>query len=203
MRDKNLEGQGHFRHGSGSATDGKPQASVDAAANQAKRSSQFGSWLPWRVLLGFCDGSDILRTKLASICSGLLSAASKGMVYLTAAYDSQEAVNMINGVDAQNGQANIESNLVIRCAGSSAGKRAGALGEMGWEVKVGVCTKFQCGTLCKPLWWRYMSWRLGLAAGSFGRCLAPRKCVFLRHGRRRGCLVASRFDAGSARFIMV
>ncbi|KAI5332921.1 hypothetical protein L3X38_023050 [Prunus dulcis] len=30
-------------------------------------------------------------------------------------------------------------------------------------------------------------------------CLAPRKCVFLRHGRRRGCLGASRFDAGSAR----
>ncbi|KAI5343538.1 hypothetical protein L3X38_011414 [Prunus dulcis] len=30
-------------------------------------------------------------------------------------------------------------------------------------------------------------------------CPAPRKCVFLRHGRRRGCLGASRFDAGSAR----
>ncbi|KAI5339459.1 hypothetical protein L3X38_018731 [Prunus dulcis] len=39
----------------------------------------------------------------------------------------------------------------------------------------------------------------GLAFGSFGRCPAPRKCVFLRHGRRRGCLGASRFDAGSAR----
>ncbi|KAI5335079.1 hypothetical protein L3X38_025212 [Prunus dulcis] len=38
-----------------------------------------------------------------------------------------------------------------------------------------------------------------LAFGSFGRCPAPRKCVFLRHGRRRGCLGASRFDAGSAR----
>ncbi|KAI5337243.1 hypothetical protein L3X38_016512 [Prunus dulcis] len=80
------------------------------------------------------------------------------------------------------------------------------------EVKVGalhkvpmweLCTKFQCGTLCKPLWWRHVSWRLGLAFGSFGRCLAPRKCVFLRHGRRRGCLGASRFDAGSAWFIMV
>ncbi|KAI5350936.1 hypothetical protein L3X38_003827 [Prunus dulcis] len=33
--------------------------------------------------------------------------------------------------------------------------------------------------------------------------LAPRKCVFLRHGRRRGCLGTSCFDAGSARFIMV
>ncbi|KAI5349263.1 hypothetical protein L3X38_002150 [Prunus dulcis] len=76
-------------------------------------------------------------------------------------------------VDAQNGPVNIESNLVIRCAGSSARKRAEALGE------------------------------IGLAAGSFGRCLAPRKCVFLRHGRRRGCLGASRFDVGSARFIMV
>ncbi|KAI5343267.1 hypothetical protein L3X38_011143 [Prunus dulcis] len=39
----------------------------------------------------------------------------------------------------------------------------------------------------------------GLAFGSFGRCLAPRKCVFLRHGRRHGCLGASRFVAGSAR----
>ncbi|KAI5339077.1 hypothetical protein L3X38_018349 [Prunus dulcis] len=78
-----------------------------------------------------------------------------------------------NFVDAQNGPANIESNLVIRCAGSSAGTRAEALGEM------------------------------GLAAESFGRCLAPRKCVFLLHGRRRGCLGASRFNAGSARFIMV
>ncbi|KAI5317239.1 hypothetical protein L3X38_036946 [Prunus dulcis] len=39
----------------------------------------------------------------------------------------------------------------------------------------------------------------GLAFGSFGRCPAPRKCVFLRHGRRHGCLGASRFDAGSAR----
>ncbi|BBN68398.1 mitochondrial ribosomal protein S14 [Prunus dulcis] len=37
------------------------------------------------------------------------------------------------------------------------------------EVKAEVCTKFQCGTLCKSLWWRHMSWRLGLAAGSFGR----------------------------------
>ncbi|KAI5323548.1 hypothetical protein L3X38_032620 [Prunus dulcis] len=44
---------------------------------------------------------------------------------------------------------------------------------------------------------------LSLAAESFGKCLAPRKCVFLRHRRRRGCLGASRFDAGSARFIMV
>ncbi|KAI5342546.1 hypothetical protein L3X38_010421 [Prunus dulcis] len=65
----------------------------------------------------------------------------------------------------------------------------------------------------------------GLAFGSFGRCPAPRKCVFLRHGRRRGCLGAgsarpwkcvflrhgrrrgclgaSRFGAGTARFIMV
>ncbi|KAI5342499.1 hypothetical protein L3X38_010374 [Prunus dulcis] len=40
----------------------------------------------------------------------------------------------------------------------------------------------------------------GLAAESFGRCLAPRKCVFLRHRKIRGCLGASRFDAGSARY---
>ncbi|KAI5317312.1 hypothetical protein L3X38_037019 [Prunus dulcis] len=76
-------------------------------------------------------------------------------------------------VDAQNGPANIESNLVMRYAGSSAGKRAEALGE------------------------------IGLAVGSFGRCLAPRKCVFLQQERRRGCLGASRFGAGSARFTMV
>ncbi|KAI5339815.1 hypothetical protein L3X38_019087 [Prunus dulcis] len=43
----------------------------------------------------------------------------------------------------------------------------------------------------------------GLAFESFGRCLAPRKCVFLRHGRRHGCLGASCFVAGTARFIMV
>ncbi|BBG93108.1 Ankyrin repeat family protein, partial [Prunus dulcis] len=48
-------------------------------------------------------------------------------------------------VDAQNGPANIESNLVIRCARSSAGKRAEALGEMGWEVKVGALHKV-------PMW---------------------------------------------------
>ena len=35
-------------------------------------------------------------------------------------------------VDAQNGPANSESNLVIRCAESSAEKKAEALGEMGW-----------------------------------------------------------------------
>ncbi|KAI5347950.1 hypothetical protein L3X38_000837 [Prunus dulcis] len=69
-----------------------------------------------------------------------------------------------------------ESNLVIRGISSSAGKRAEALGRNG---------------LVRPA--------EGLAFGSFGRCLAPRKCVFLRHGRRRGCLGASRFDAGSAR----
>ncbi|KAI5328703.1 hypothetical protein L3X38_028100 [Prunus dulcis] len=40
-------------------------------------------------------------------------------------------------VDARNGPANIESNLVMRYVGSSAGKRAEALGEIGWEVKVG------------------------------------------------------------------
>ncbi|KAI5327244.1 hypothetical protein L3X38_026640 [Prunus dulcis] len=39
----------------------------------------------------------------------------------------------------------------------------------------------------------------GYSSLFIGRCLAPRKCVFLRHGRRRGCLGASRFDAGSAR----
>ncbi|KAI5316668.1 hypothetical protein L3X38_036375 [Prunus dulcis] len=51
-----------------------------------------------------------------------------------------------------------------------------------------------------PVWCRPKALRcLSLAFGSFGRCLAPWKCVFLRHGRRRGCLGASRFDAGSAR----
>ncbi|VVA31590.1 PREDICTED: mRNAion elongation factor [Prunus dulcis] len=51
----------------------------------------------------------------------------------------------MRSVDAQNGPANIESNLVIRCARSSAGKRAEALGEMGWEVKVGALQKV-------PMW---------------------------------------------------
>ncbi|CAL8148938.1 unnamed protein product [Prunus armeniaca] len=41
------------------------------------------------------------------------------------------------------------------------------------------------------------------AVGSFGRCLAPRKSVFLRQGRRRVCLGASRFDAGYARSIAI
>ncbi|KAI5339484.1 hypothetical protein L3X38_018756 [Prunus dulcis] len=45
-------------------------------------------------------------------------------------------------VDAQNGPATIESNLVIR---SSAGKRAEALGETSWEVKVGALHKV-------PMW---------------------------------------------------
>ncbi|KAI5339084.1 hypothetical protein L3X38_018356 [Prunus dulcis] len=48
-------------------------------------------------------------------------------------------------VDAQNGPATIESNLVNRGARSSAGKMAGALGEMDWEVKVGALHKV-------PMW---------------------------------------------------
>ncbi|CAL8990434.1 unnamed protein product [Prunus brigantina] len=42
-----------------------------------------------------------------------------------------------------------------------------------------------------------------LAVGSFGRCLAPWKSVFLRQGRMLVYLGASRFDAGYARLIMV
>ncbi|CAL2225273.1 unnamed protein product [Prunus armeniaca] len=41
------------------------------------------------------------------------------------------------------------------------------------------------------------------AVGSFGRCLAPWKSVFLRHERRRVCLGASLFEAEYARMIMV
>ncbi|KAI5354925.1 hypothetical protein L3X38_007820 [Prunus dulcis] len=69
------------------------------------------------------------------------------------------------------------------------------------EVKVGALHKVPMWGLCaSPLWWRHVSWRLGLAFGCFGSCLAPRKGVFLRHGRRRGCLGASRFDSwGPAR----
>ncbi|KAI5324307.1 hypothetical protein L3X38_033380 [Prunus dulcis] len=52
--------------------------------------------------------------------------------------DTQSITNFdFNVVDAQNGPANIESNLVMRYVESSAGKRAEALGEIGWEVKVG------------------------------------------------------------------
>ncbi|KAI5329931.1 hypothetical protein L3X38_029328 [Prunus dulcis] len=52
---------------------------------------------------------------------------------------------VLYSVDAQNVPVNIESNLVSRCAGSSAGKRAEALGETGWEVKVGALHKV-------PMW---------------------------------------------------
>ncbi|KAI5318364.1 hypothetical protein L3X38_038072 [Prunus dulcis] len=83
-------------------------------------------------------------------------------------------------VDAQNGPATIESNLVIRGARSSAGKRAKALGEMDWEVKVGAMHKV-------PMW-------------DFVQAVVAVTRV-LRI--RRGCLGASCFDAGSARFIMV
>ncbi|KAI5339687.1 hypothetical protein L3X38_018959 [Prunus dulcis] len=84
--------------------------------------------------------------------------------------------------DAQNGPATIESNLVVRGAKSSAGKRAEALGEMGWEVKVGALHKV-------PMW-------------DFVQAVVVATRV-LEIRRRRGCLGASRFDAGSARFIMV
>ncbi|KAI5313290.1 hypothetical protein L3X38_042464 [Prunus dulcis] len=115
--------------------------------------------------------------------------------------------NFSNCVDAQNGSATIESNLVIKGTRSSAGKRAEALGEMDWEVKVGALHKV-------PMWdfvqavvvaTRVLEIRRGcLGASRFDAGSArPWKCVFLRHGRRRGCLGASRFDAGTARFIMV
>ncbi|KAI5350577.1 hypothetical protein L3X38_003468 [Prunus dulcis] len=67
-------------------------------------------------------------------------------------------------------------------AKSSAGKRAEALGEMGWEVKVGALHKV-------PMW-------------DFVQAVVVATRV-LEIRRRRGCLGASRFDAGSARFIMV
>ncbi|KAI5338427.1 hypothetical protein L3X38_017698 [Prunus dulcis] len=81
-------------------------------------------------------------------------------------------------VDAQNGPANIESNLVIRCAGSSARKRAEALGEVGWEVKVGALHKV-------PMWdfvqavvvatrvleIRFGSWELRQVSGTSEVCL--------------------------------
>ncbi|CAL8993893.1 unnamed protein product [Prunus brigantina] len=41
------------------------------------------------------------------------------------------------------------------------------------------------------------------AIGSLGRCLAPWKSVFLRQGRRRVYLGASRFEVGYAWLIMV
>ncbi|KAI5351109.1 hypothetical protein L3X38_004000 [Prunus dulcis] len=148
-----------------------------------------------------------------------------------------------------------ESNLVIRGTRSSAGKKAEALGLNGLvrpaegkkrrsnrkasdtgvvpaegslmpkEVKVGALHKV-------PMWdfvqavvvatrvleIRFGIWELrqkcvflrhGRRRGCLGasRFVAgtarPQKCVFLRHGRRRGCLGASRFVAGTARFIMV
>ncbi|KAI5351061.1 hypothetical protein L3X38_003952 [Prunus dulcis] len=56
-----------------------------------------------------------------------------------------EAEKLGMAVDSQNGPANIESNLGIRCDESLARKRAEALGEMGWEVKVGALHKV-------PMW---------------------------------------------------
>ncbi|CAL2238400.1 unnamed protein product [Prunus armeniaca] len=55
------------------------------------------------------NGSDILGIELAAICSGLLLATSKGMVYLIVASNSQEAVNMINSA---NGWLSNVGNLV-------------------------------------------------------------------------------------------
>ncbi|KAI5336086.1 hypothetical protein L3X38_026220 [Prunus dulcis] len=96
-------------------------------------------------------------------------------------------------------QANIESNLGIRCDESLARKRAEALGEMDREVKVGALHKVPMWDFVQAVVVATRVLEISLAFGSFGRCLAPRKCVFLRHGRRRGCLGASHFDAGSAR----
>ncbi|KAH0978576.1 hypothetical protein GBA52_005753 [Prunus armeniaca] len=45
------------------------------------------------------NGSHILGIELVAIRSGLLLAAAKDMVYLTVASNSQEVVNMINGID--------------------------------------------------------------------------------------------------------
>ncbi|CAL2238357.1 unnamed protein product [Prunus armeniaca] len=55
------------------------------------------------------DGFDILGIELGAIRSGLLLAVVKGMVYLTVASNSQEAVNMINGT---NGWLSNVGNLV-------------------------------------------------------------------------------------------
>ncbi|KAI5328702.1 hypothetical protein L3X38_028099 [Prunus dulcis] len=81
-------------------------------------------------------------------------------------------------VDARNGPANIESNLVMRYVGSSAGKRAEALGEISWEVKVGGLHKV-------PMWnfvqvvvvatrvveIRFGSWELRQVSGTSEVCL--------------------------------
>ncbi|KAI5323280.1 hypothetical protein L3X38_032352 [Prunus dulcis] len=71
------------------------------------------------------------------------------------------------------------------------------------EVKVGALHKVPMWDFVQVVVVAARVLGLGLAAGSFGKCPTPRKCAFLRQGRRRGCLGASRFDAGSARFIMV
>ncbi|KAI5335137.1 hypothetical protein L3X38_025270 [Prunus dulcis] len=73
-------------------------------------------------------------------------------------------------------------------------------------VKVGEWFSFLPGCLAprKCVFLRHGRRRGCLGASHFDAGSArPWKCVFLRHGRRRGCLGASRFDAGSARFIMV
>ncbi|KAI5342891.1 hypothetical protein L3X38_010767 [Prunus dulcis] len=73
-------------------------------------------------------------------------------------------------------------------------------------VKVGEWSLFLPGCLApwKSVFLRHGRRRGCLGASCFDAGSArPRKCVFLRHGRRRGCLGASRFGAGSARFNMV
>ncbi|KAI5327733.1 hypothetical protein L3X38_027129 [Prunus dulcis] len=68
------------------------------------------------------------------------------------------------------------------------------------EVKVGALHKV-------PMWDFVQAVVVATRVLKISRFVAgsaqPWKCVFLRHGRRRGCLGASRFVAGTARFIMV
>ncbi|KAI5328699.1 hypothetical protein L3X38_028096 [Prunus dulcis] len=81
-------------------------------------------------------------------------------------------------VDARNGPTNIESNLVMRYVGSSAGKRAEALGEIGWEVKVGGLHKVSVWDFVqvvvvatRVLEIRFGSWELRQVSGTSEVCL--------------------------------
>ncbi|KAI5335637.1 hypothetical protein L3X38_025770 [Prunus dulcis] len=84
----------------------------------------------------------------------------------------------MNGVDAQNGPANIESNLVMRYVESSAGKRVETLGEIGWEVKVGGLHKVPMwdfvqvvAVATRVLGIRFGSWELRQVSGTSEVCL--------------------------------
>ncbi|CAL2278083.1 unnamed protein product [Prunus armeniaca] len=85
----------------------------------------------------------------------------------------------------------------------------GRRSQLNWEVKVGGLYKVSMWDFVQiaVVVTRVLKIRFGSlgssAVESFSRCLAPRKSIFLRQGRRRVCLCASHFEAGYAWLITV